>query len=340
MSADAVAAARAETAARLLIEARRTQVPLAVLPEDCRPRTLDEGYAIQDALARLDGRAVKGWKIGCTSDYAQKLLGVDQPFPGRVFDGSLHASPATLGGREFIAVGLEPEFAFRLARDLPPRRKPYARAEVAGAVDCILPACEIVETRFADWLKAGGPSLVADNGCSGGLVQGETTCDWRGFDLARHVVTLSVNGRCVAEGTGAAVLGHPLEALAWLADDRSRRGDGLRRGEIVTTGTCAGIHFLAPGDEAVADFGPLGAVSVRVAAPQEELDRFEAMAEDACSRMYEVGSFTAAAGCYSDAKYFFACAIGQARRAGQADQVARLEQRLDHVRAVYRGQFC
>jgi 2-keto-4-pentenoate hydratase len=192
------------------LEARRRRRPLAALPEDCRPRSLEEGYAIQAALVRLDGRAVGGWKIGATRDYVQKLLGANQPFPGRVFAETILASPATLAARDFIAIGLEPEFAFRLWRDLPPREALYTRAEVEDAVSSLYPACEIIEARFEDWLKVVAASLVADNGCNGALVHGEGARDWRRHDLARQAVTLSINGHAVAEGTGAAVLGHPL----------------------------------------------------------------------------------------------------------------------------------
>lgn len=257
-------ASRIEAAAALLLEARRAHTPLDALPEACRPRDLLEGYAIQETLVALDGRPVGGWKIGCTSDYAQKLLGVDQPFPGRVFAETILSSPAVVSAKDFIAIGLEPEFAFRLWRDLPPRATAYSRLEVESAVSSLHPAFEIVETRYRAWAGVGGPSLVADNGANGALIAGDGVRDWRRFDLAAHKLALSINGQTVAEGTGAAALGHPLEALAWLANDMRLHGPGLKAGEIVTTGTCGGIHFLKARDEAVADYGALGEVSLRV----------------------------------------------------------------------------
>jgi 2-keto-4-pentenoate hydratase len=261
----AVAGSRSEAAARLLIEARERHRPLAALPPECRPASLAEGLAVQEALIALDGRRTAGWKIGCTSEYAQKLLGADRPFPGRVFAATVHASPAALARSAFIAIGLEPEFAFRLGRDLPPRAATYGREEVAAAIEVLLPSCEIVETRFGDWRSVGAACLAADNGCNGALVLGEAVRDWRNYDLARHKVTLAINGETVAVGTGEAVLGHPLTALAWLANHLRERGSGLAAGEVVTTGTVAGIHYLERGDEAVADYGPLGRVSLRVA---------------------------------------------------------------------------
>ncbi len=257
-------AERAERAARLLLEARRAHRPLERLPDDCQPRSVEEGYAVQDALARLDGRPVGGWKIGCTSSFAQRLMGIPQPFPGRVFAATIHASPAVIDPRDFIAIGLEPEFAFRLARDLPPRAEPYGRRDVEAAVGAFHPSCELVEMRFLHWRNVGGPSLIADNGCNGALVLGAATEAWRTVDLAAHELRLSINGKLAAEGKGAAALGHPLAALAWLANDRSRHGSGLKAGEVVTTGTCAGVHDLKRGDEAEADYGELGRVALSI----------------------------------------------------------------------------
>ena len=254
----------AEEAARLLLAARERRSPLADFPEACRPRTLAEGYDVQEALARLDGRPLAGWKIGGTSERIQQALGLDRPFPGRVFAPTLYKSPARVARHEFIALALEPEFAFRLGRDLPPRAQPYTRDEVTAAVASLHPACELVDTRLPEGFKSPAPCLVADNGCHAALVEAAAVADWRRLDLARQKVTFSLNGKELAAGMGADVLGHPLEALTWLANDLSRRGFGLKAGQIVTTGTCCGFHPLAAGDEAVADYGALGRVAVTV----------------------------------------------------------------------------
>jgi 2-keto-4-pentenoate hydratase len=255
-----------ERAARLLLAARERHSALVEFPESCRPRSLEQGYEVQEALARLDGRALAGWKIGGTSERIQKALGLDRPFPGRIFAPTLYKSPARVARHEFIALALEPEFAFRLGRDLPPRAAPYAREEVTAAVASLHPACELVDTRLSEGFKSPAPCLVADNGCHAALVEAAAVADWHALDLTRQKVTFTLNGKVLAEGTGADVLGHPLEALTWLANDLSRRGFGLKAGQIVTTGTCCGFHPLAAGDEAVADYGTLGRVAVTVVA--------------------------------------------------------------------------
>jgi 2-keto-4-pentenoate hydratase len=220
---------------------------------------------VQDRLAAFLGEPVAGWKIGCTSREAQTLMGIDAPFAGRVFASGLRTGSATLSAGDYIWCGLEGEFAFRLAADLPARAAPYDRAEVADAVDLMYPAIEIITSAFAAdrWFGVGAPSVVADNGAHGALLLGPAASDWRDRDIAGHGVAMCVNGEVHKTGRGADALGHPLAALAWLATERSRRGRGLEAGQVVTTGTCTGLVTLSPGDVAVAEFGELGRVEVR-----------------------------------------------------------------------------
>ena len=122
-------------------------------------------------------------------------------------------------------------------------------------------AREVVDSRFAAGLRAGGLALIADNGAQGAFVLGAGTDDWRGLDLAARA-ELWMNGEKASEGSGANVLGHPLEPLAWLANARAARGHGLAAGEIVTTGSaCAALGFAEAGDAAEALIAGLGAAS-------------------------------------------------------------------------------
>jgi len=257
-----VDAGAAERAATLLLAARRRQRRVPALPPDCRPADASSGYQVQDAMARLTG-ADGGFKIGCTSARARAVIATDEPFAGRLGRAAIHASPAVLPASGFMLRGIECEFAFRLGRDLPARAAPYDEGDAAAAVAAVIPAIEVVESVFEDWTRVGVASVIADNGGHGALVIGPETTDWRGLDLERHAIALSIDGRPVACGTGAEALGGPLKALAWLATDRARRGDGLRVGQIVTTGTCTGFHIVAPDASVLADFGALGQVELR-----------------------------------------------------------------------------
>lgn len=253
---------KVEAAAALLRNLRGDFRTIDALPDDLRPTTFSEGYAIQDAFARLWDVPVGGWKIGCTAEDQRLLLDVDEPFTGRVFRSVLGKSPASLAASAFHIRGIECAFALRLGADLPTREEPYTPEECAEAVASVHPAIEVVDSRFTDWLAVGGPSLVADNAVNGALVCGEGERNWQKLDLAGHPARLEIDGETVQEGTGRLAYGHPLEALAWLVNSLSARGIGLRAEEFVSTGSCTGIHFVDAGADIRADFDRLGAVRI------------------------------------------------------------------------------
>lgn len=252
-------------AAAALIEARRRHVPLAAFPAGAAPRSLDDAYAVQEAFTRLWPSPVAGYKVGCASPESQRLVGASGPFAARVYAGDCVASPATVRARDYFAVGVEAEFAFRLARDFAPDGAP-SRADAAAAVAEVVCAIEICDTRLADWKAAGLHAMIADNGFQGGLVLGPGRPLAAAPDLAAHEVTLSVNGAVKGRGAGRLVLGHPLDSLAWLAGELARRGHPLRAGNVVAAGTCTGLHLVAAPARVVADFGTLGRVEMSVVA--------------------------------------------------------------------------
>ena len=251
----------AKAAASLLAEAWQIGTLLHELPEEWRPRNAAEAYRIQDLLAEELTFPVGGWKIGCTSAVARKIMNARGPFAGRVFATRIFPSGTTLPATAYPMRGIEGEFAFRLAKKLPARKRAYGLAEVTAAVGTLHLAIEIVNSRYADWLKVGIPSLIADQGANGALVLGPAVPRWRTRKLDVQAVTMAVNGKTVGKGTGADCLGHPLKALMWLANLMRGRG-GLPAGAVISTGTCSGFHRAAPGDRARADFGKLGAVEV------------------------------------------------------------------------------
>jgi 2-keto-4-pentenoate hydratase len=237
---------------------------LAALPAELRPRTRQEGYAIQARLERRSARPLFGWKIAATSKAGQAHIGVDGPLAGRLLAEQVIADggEATLG-TTLMRVA-EVEFAFRMGRDLAPREQPYATDEVLAAVASLHPAIEVPDSRYEDFAKVGAAQLIADNACAHLFVLGPAAPDsWRGVDLARHKAVGRVEGRYEREGSGANVLDDPRLALAWLADELSRNGLTLRAGQAVTTGTCVQPLEVEPGDRVAADFGALGRVSVR-----------------------------------------------------------------------------
>jgi 2-keto-4-pentenoate hydratase len=158
----------------------------------------------------------------------------------------------------------EAEFAFRFARDLTPRGRPYEVGEVLDAVGDLHPTIEIPDSRYDDFACVGAPQLIADNACACWLVVGAAVSNWRGIDLPAHRVEGFLDDVAVVTGTGANVLGDPREALAWMVNERCTFGSGVRAGDLVTTGTCIAPVAIAPGQRFRADFGVLGSLDVRL----------------------------------------------------------------------------
>ncbi|MFO1326283.1 MAG: hydratase [Rubrivivax sp.] len=259
------------TAAALLWAAWQDGRTLPALPDHCRPRTRADGYRIQARLPAVAGRTLRGWKIAATSAAGQAHIGVDGPLAGRILDGQVDDSGATvsLDGRRMRVA--EPEFAFRFGRRVAPRSQPYTVDEVLAAVDALLPAFELPDSRYDDFVHAGAPQLLADDACAWRFVFGApTSADWRAIDLCAHAVhgTVRRGKQTVVDrhGAGSAVLGDPRVALAWLVNELSSLDLALEPGQVVSTGTCMTPLELQPGDEAHADFGVLGALRVRCAA--------------------------------------------------------------------------
>jgi 2-keto-4-pentenoate hydratase len=261
-------AAASQTAAQLLADARIVRKRLAELPQAVRPQSPDEAYAVQDGLIErlLDhyGGSIIGYKIACTNLTAQQQLNVDGPFRGRLLSHFCRDSPAHLDTGDFFMRVVEAEFAFRMARDLPPLSKdgPRRREEIADAIEGVIPAIEIVDSRFDEWTTIGAPSLIADNACNAAWVKGPLLTRWRDIDLATQQVRVIVNGRLEREGSGANVLGHPLSAMEWLVNSLAAAGLGLKAGQHVTTGVTTVVYMAERGDHIIADFGPVGSAEV------------------------------------------------------------------------------
>jgi 2-keto-4-pentenoate hydratase len=256
---------RVAAAADYLFDLRKTQLRVSALPDDIVPRTLAEGYAVQERLVQklMDrfGSHPIGYKIACTSELAQKALGVEAPFFGVMLSHSTHSNPATLPGRDFVIRCAEAEFGFEMGADVP-AGSVYTADTIREFTGTALPSIEIVDHRYHNWKTVGAPSLLADNAIHGAWVPGEPFADWRGIDFARHPVSLTINGGRTLTGTGAAVLGNPLNVVAWLANELPKFGRRLRKGDRVTTGVTTDIYLAEPGDRLEADFGQLGRVTL------------------------------------------------------------------------------
>lgn len=252
-------------AAAFIARHRLAMIPMPRLPEDLRPKDEDEAYAIQDALherliaSGLQGLA--GFKIGCTTPVMQRYLGIDQPCAGGILRTLAMREHASFRHRDFLRVGVECEIAVRLGRDLGPDRAPFDRANVADAIDAAMAAIEIVDDRYEDYRATDTPTLIADDFFNAGCVTGAPFEDPQSLDLAALTGRMAINGEEIGEGEGADILGHPLEALAWLANARARRGHGLAAGQIVLLGSVVQTRWLEEGDVVEVELDRLGTAS-------------------------------------------------------------------------------
>ena len=250
-----------ERAARIFDAARKGNYMLDEIPAELGLDNLVDAARVAERVVVLSGERVVGFLVGATSPEMQRRLNTDEPYYACILESNLCTSPANLAPSRLLTIGLESEVAFTLGADLPAREAAYSQDEVADAIESIHASVEVVNGHLRDWLDKPIAWVMADNGTDGPLVLGPAVEDWRGIDRPGVPVTLTVNGNVVREGRGGNALDDPLNVMVWLANRRSREGKGMNAGQVVNTGTTAGIFFAEPGGEAIADFGPLGRVS-------------------------------------------------------------------------------
>jgi 2-keto-4-pentenoate hydratase len=239
----------------ILLDARRTDTPVADLTGEHLPLDMDEVYFIQDTMATAFG-AIGGWKIGAPTLEATPVFA---PMPL----AWIGASGATLHTHRYR--GLEAEIAFLVGEDLPPRTTPYTRAEVLAAMASCHPAIEILESAFLDPTAAGKLASLADLQMHGGFIYGPAFEGWQSLDFSAEHVVLSVDSVVRVERTGSNTSGDLLRLLPYLANEGAARTGGLRKGQWITTGSWTG-NTLANKDSRVdVEFTHAGRVDVRFA---------------------------------------------------------------------------
>jgi len=258
-----------DAAARTCLDMHRTRTRYRPLDAAVRTAPLDDAYRIQNTLHRLmmaAGRGtIAGWKIALTSKAMQQMTGVDQPAAGAIFSTVVLASGARVDLAAYHHLGVEFEVAVRLGDDLPASGGPWTRASVADRVAACLPAFELVEDGDADYKTLDAFTLVAQNTWNGGVVLGSPVTEWRGVDLGGAVTRCWINDQPEGQGRTGDAMGHPFEAVAWLANLLNRHGRMLQRGMIVMTGSSITTKFPAPGDRVRFAIDGLGEVALEVA---------------------------------------------------------------------------
>ena len=254
-------------AASALSAGRLAYERMGLLPSDLRPADEAEAYRVQDDLHTLleDGGmgSPAGHKIGCTTPVMQSFLGIPNPCAGAVFDSTVREVSGSFDFDRLLHPGVECEMAVRLGVDLPADGAPYDRSTVTPAVDAVMAAIELVDDRWVDYKSVDTPTLIADNFFGAGCVLGAPVHDWQGLDLTAVQGSMYINGTSVGSGTGADIMGHPFEALAWLANSMAGRGRGLREGEFVLLGSLVETKWVERGDLVTIEQPGLGAASAQ-----------------------------------------------------------------------------
>ena len=255
----------AATAAAALYAARTSHAVLGDPPGGVAD--LAEAYRIQDAFVALmqadDGPTV-GWKVALTSPVMQQMCGVDHPCEGAVLRDRVHLSPAVCDTAKLGRLGVEAEIALTIGQDMTGTNGAYTADSAAACVSAARAAIELVDDQNADYAAITAIRLVANNSLNAGIVVGPEVKDWRALDLGRVKGAMLIDGVVVAEGTGADILGHPLNAVIWLANSLNARGRMLKAGDVVMCGSFVRTQFPAAGQTVTCRVQGLGEASVAV----------------------------------------------------------------------------
>lgn len=257
---NAIDAATVGDFAKRLRQAYETGTPIEPIAEERPDLTITDAYRIQQEQVRgwvAAGEIIKGHKVGLSSPAMQQQMGVDQPDFGHLTSGMFHLEHQPITA-PFLQPRIEPEVAFVLGREL--TGPGVTVADAARAVEFVLPALEIVDSRIRDW-RISIVDTVADNASSGGVVLGTKPAPLSALDLRLMGCTLQRSGELLATGTGSAVLGSPLNALVWLANTIGPLGISLEPGHVVLPGTMTQAFFVHPGETVVAQMNGLGDVT-------------------------------------------------------------------------------
>lgn len=238
--------------ARELNAAWEGRLPLEPMSERGALRDAAEAYAVQQAwsaLRREHGERVMGRKIGLTSPAIQRQLGVHEPDYGELWASryyELAGGRVVIPAAPFLQPRLEGEVAFLIGREL--RGPAVTLQDVLAATEACCLAVELVDSRVADW-RISLLDTVADNASYGGFTLGPWSRALRAEELRTLGLIIQRNGETVVEGVGAAALGHPARAVAWLANKLGEFGAALQPGDVVLSGSLGGAAPFAPGDQ-------------------------------------------------------------------------------------------
>ncbi len=243
--------------------------PLDLMAQGFAPTSLDEAYAVQRVyLAELAGARgeLGGLKIAYTSAVMRESRGISAPCTGGLFASEVVESPVELKAADYQGLAIECEVGVRLGVEVGPGGAPWSRESIAPHVASVMTAFEVVDQRASGGPDGVDPAIagVVTNISAAGAVVGPAVRNWESIDLAGARGTMTINGDLVGEGLGSDVMGHPIEALVWLANTLAERGESIPAGSLVITGSIIPPKPLSAGDEAVIAVEGLGEARLSV----------------------------------------------------------------------------
>lgn len=247
--------------AEMLVAARRAPHQINDLPTDLVPTLVAAGYDVAAVVALNLGWEPLGWKIAGTTAEVREKLRIDEPIYGRTYKRFQVVSPCWFHHADLLDPLVECEFFVTLGKDLAPRDDSWTMDEVIEAVDEVHAGIEVAECRFPNKSLPPLPAILADGAASGRYVFGDPIPNWRD-GLTDVAVVLEIDGEPRRHGTGRDVYGDPLAPLHWLAETLRKRGLGLAKGEMISTGSCTGMLPVKPGQHILARFGSGACVEI------------------------------------------------------------------------------
>jgi 2-oxo-3-hexenedioate decarboxylase len=251
-----------KTATEKLLAAEDNKTAITRITDEWSGLDIETAYQVQAAViaARIaQGRRLIGTKLGLTSRAKQIRMGITSPLTAKLLDNYYLATDTPIPLANLIQPRIEPEIVFVMKEDL--RGPNVTAAQALAAVGTVHAGFEVIDSRYLDYSFAL-PDVISDNASSAYFFMGIKGVDPSELDLTYEAVALSVNGKCVATATGAAVQGHPAEALALAANSLAAQGDYIRAGEVVITGGLTDAVPVNAGDQISAEFTNLGSLFV------------------------------------------------------------------------------
>ena len=250
---------KSEMAAQIVAARKSGEQTQMALPDPAPNR--DDAMDIQaEAFAQLGSPSV-GWKVGATNEAAQKGFGIDSPFFGPIAELGVMASGENLKKTPCVGA-VEPEYAFKMAKDFPSDGEALTVENAKSAVGSVHLAIEVIGRCIGNPDYANGVGVTMDFGGNAAFVVGPEVSDWANQDFANTVVEAMVDGEVVQTGNGQPVMGDPINSIVWLAEQLVAKGESIKAGQWVSTGTCTAAVPGVAGKTVSAKYGGFGEVSV------------------------------------------------------------------------------